>query len=104
MYNISAPSYISPPAGTSEKSEMLNIIWLNVGGALHFITFAKSKMYCMEVKCMDSGLTFLHQKEDFLLPANMFNFFANVIKCIGLSIFNYINCIPVTMNYYLSEK
>ena len=29
-------------AGTSKKSEMFYIIWLNVGGAMHFITVAKS--------------------------------------------------------------
>ena len=29
-------------AGTSKKSEMLYLIWLNGGGAIHFITVAKS--------------------------------------------------------------
>ena len=50
-------------AGTSKKSEMFYIIWLNVGGAMHFITVAKSYMYCIGVKSMASGLTSLHQKQ-----------------------------------------
>ena len=61
-------------AGTSKKSEMLYIMWLNVGGATNFITVAKSKMYCMGLKSMASGLTFLHQNQYFLLPANTFYF------------------------------
>ena len=57
-------------AGTSKKSEML----YNVGGAIRFITVTKNKMYCMAVKSMASGLTFLQQKQHFLIPANTFNF------------------------------
>ena len=52
-------------AGTSKKSEMLYIIWLNVGGAIHFITVAKSKMYCMGVKIMASGLIFYTKSNTF---------------------------------------
>ena len=52
-------------AGTSKKSEMLYIIWLNVGGAIHFITVAKRKMYCMGVKSMASGLTFYTERNTF---------------------------------------
>ena len=57
--------YIS--TGTSKKSEMLYIAWLNVGGLAHFITVAKSQMYCMGVKSTVSD-------QYFLLPANTFNF------------------------------
>ena len=35
-------------AGTSKKSKMVHIIWLNVAGAIHFIIVARSKMYCRE--------------------------------------------------------
>ena len=41
-------------AGTSKKSKMLYIIWLNVVFAIHVIIVAKSKMYCMGVKSMAS--------------------------------------------------
>ena len=37
---------------------MLYIIWLTVGGAIHFITVAKSKMCGMAVKITPPGLTF----------------------------------------------
>ena len=52
-----------------QNSEMLNIIWLNVGVDIHFITVARSKIYCMGVKSIASGLIFLHQKQYVLLPA-----------------------------------
>ena len=51
--------------GASKKLKMLYIIWLNVVGAIHFITVAKSKMYCMGVTRMASRLTFLHQSNTF---------------------------------------
>ena len=44
MYNISDfLHFIS--AGKFKKSEMLYITWLNIVGAIPFITVAKSKMY-----------------------------------------------------------
>ena len=49
MYKGTAPVHFIF-AGTTKKSEMLYILQLNVGGAIHFITVAKSKMYCMRVK------------------------------------------------------
>ena len=63
MYEGAAREHFFHLAGTSKKSEMLYIIWLNVGGPIHFITVAKSEMYCMGVKSMASGLTFLYQKQ-----------------------------------------
>ena len=38
--------------GTSKKSEMLYLAWLNVGGFVHFITVSKSQMYCMGVRVL----------------------------------------------------
>ena len=38
---------------TCKKSKMVYIIGLNVVCAIHFITVAKSKMYCMGVKSVD---------------------------------------------------
>ena len=58
-------------AGKCKNSEMLYIL-LNVVGVIPFITVAKSEMYCMGVKSMASGLTFLYQKQYFLLPADTF--------------------------------
>ena len=57
MYIGAAPVYFIC-AGTRKKSEMLYIIWLNIVGAIHFITVAKSKMYFMGVKSIASWLTF----------------------------------------------
>ena len=52
-------------AGPSKMSEMLYTIWFNVGGAIHFITATKSKMYCMGVKSLASGLTFYTESNTF---------------------------------------
>ena len=68
-------------AGTSKKSEMLYILWFNIGGAKHFITVAKSKMYCMGVKSTASGLTFHTKNSPFYSLTIHFNF-GNCNKCI----------------------
>ena len=44
---------------------MLYITWLYVGGVIHLITVAKSKMYCMGVKRTASGLTFYTKSSTF---------------------------------------
>ena len=63
-------------AGTSKKSEMLYITWVNVGVIINFITVAKSKMYCIRVKSTALGRTFFffYQKLYFLLPAKTLYF------------------------------
>ena len=37
-------------AGTSKKSEMIYIIWVNIVYAIHFITVAKTKIFWQGVK------------------------------------------------------
>ena len=70
---------------------MLCITWVNVRSATHFITVAKCKMYCMGVKSRASGLIFVHQKQYFLIPNNIFYFFQILLKkTIALLIFNLI--------------
>ena len=51
-----------------------------------FITVAQSKMYCMEVKSMASGLTFLHKKELLFIHCQYSLLFATVTKCIAYHI------------------
>ena len=72
-----------------KKLEMVYVIWLSVGSAINFITLAKSTIYCMGVKSMASGLTFLHTQKTILFTTCQYNLlFATVIKCIALSISN----------------
>ena len=54
MYEGAAPPHLIL-AGTSQKSERLYIIWLNIESAIHFITVAKSKMYWQGVKIIFFG-------------------------------------------------
>ena len=67
---------------------MFYIIWLNVVCALHFITVARSKMYCMGIKSMAPGLTFLPQSNTFYSLLTDFTVFKwNEIK--ACTIFNH---------------
>ena len=71
MYAGAAQVHFTFPA-TSKKSKMSYIIWLNVVRAIYFITVTKSKIYCMGVKSMASGLTFLHKSNAFYsLPTHL---------------------------------
>ena len=59
-------------------------------GAIPFITVAKSKRYCKEVKSIASELTFTTKSNTFYSLSIPFTF-STVIKGIALSIFNTVN-------------
>ena len=60
---------------------------VHVEGAIHFITVAKSKMYCMAVKSMGWGLTICTKSNTCWTPCQYILLFARLIKCIALKIF-----------------
>ena len=56
--------------------------------AIHFITVAKSEMYCMGVKSMALWLTFFYTKAILFSPCHYILLFATVMKWIAYTIFN----------------
>ena len=76
---------------SNKKFEIFDIIWLNVGGDIHFIMVAKKIMYCMGVKSMASGLKFFTPKAIHFTPCQNILLFETVIKRKAISIFNLID-------------